>query len=182
MSLKENEQAQPTVQHPSHIHDTAECIQFLTTCPIKGKYDPKRFYLVGHSAGGHIATMLLLDSPVHSVIQGVLGVSGIYDIPLLVNTFPSYMDFIAQGFGEKADYKDDSPAYKTSDQLGDKPIILAQSHQDSLIDDAQSKVMYDHLKKFHSNVTLDFDISGDHYDVMNFNTLHRLVVALTTKQ
>lgn len=179
MSLKENDQVQPTVQHPDHIHDVAECIQFLSKPPIEGKYNPKRFYLVGHSAGAHIATMLLLDnSLVYSLIQGVLGVSGIYDIPLLLKTFPSYLDFIAQGFGTKSDYKDDSPAYKTSKELDSKPIILAQSPEDSLIDNAQSEVMFQHLKNINANVTLDLDISGDHYDVMNFKTLHRLVVAL----
>lgn len=118
--------------------------------------------------------MLLLDTQMryYRYIAGVLGVSGIYDIPLLVNTFPSYLDFITQAFGhDKTKYLDASPVSKASKSLDHKPIVIAHSQADSLINNDQAKVMYHHIKKFHENVVLDMSLKGDHYEVMKVENL-----------
>lgn len=168
MSLKENKQDIPLIQHPNHIHDVGKAITYLHT-----KYK-KPIYLVGHSAGAHIALMLLLDTRLryHGYIAGVLGVSGIYDIPLLVKTFPSYLDFITQAFGhDHTKYLDASPVSKVSDVLDHKPIVIAQSQTDSLVNNEQAEVMYRHIKGFHQHVVLDMSLKGDHYEIMKTENL-----------
>lgn len=178
--MKENGE-QPTIQHPDHIIDVGKAVEHLYNHPTE-QYDPKQIYLVGHSAGAHIAMMLLLDTklPYHQYVQGVIGVSGIYDIPLLVKTFPSYLDFIEQAFGsDQSTFYEASPISKTSGALGKKPIIIAHSPEDTLIDNDQAHVMDQHLKKLHHQYTvLDMALTGDHYDIMKTEKLHRLVKSL----
>lgn len=173
LSLKEEGQACSPIQHPDHIIDVGKAVEYLYKTPSH-QYDPKKIYLVGHSAGAHIAVMLLLDTelPYHHYIKGILGVSGIYDIPLLVKTFPSYLDFISQAFGpEQSTYYDASPISKTSTLLQGKTIYIAQSKQDTLINNEQSEVMAKHLQAMHAQVTLDLTLQGDHYDIMNTDNL-----------
>jgi acetyl esterase/lipase len=168
LSLKENSQDIPLIQHPNHIHDVGKAITYL-----HNKYQ-KPIYLVGHSAGAHIALMLLLDTQLryHSYVHGVLGVSGIYDIPLLVKTYPSYLEFITQAFGHDHNrYFDASPVSKVSEALDHKPIVIAQSPADSLVNNEQAEVMYRHIKGFHENVILDMSLKGDHYEIMNTENL-----------
>ncbi len=55
--------------------------------------DPSRIYLVGHSAGGHLATMLMdclwplvgKDLPA-DLVKGVLSISGLYDLEPVLHT------------------------------------------------------------------------------------------------
>lgn len=179
--MKENGE-QPTIQHPDHIIDVGKAVEHLYNHPTE-QYDPKQIYLVGHSAGAHIAMMLLLDSklPYHQYIAGIIGVSGIYDIPLLVKTFPSYLDFIEQAFGsDQATFHEASPISKASDELNkQKPIIIAHSPEDSLIDNDQALVMDQRLKTLqHQHTVLDMALAGDHYDIMKTEKLERLVKRL----
>jgi acetyl esterase/lipase len=182
LSLKKEGQEVSDIQHPDHIMDVGKSIEFLynNNNTATTLYNPKKMYLVGHSAGAHIASMLLLDTsiPYHQYIQGIIGVSGIYDIPLLVKTFPSYMDFIEQAFCSKEGFFVASPISKKSSVLENKPIIIAHSQQDTLINDEQAEVMTHHLKVMNANVTLDMTLTGDHYEIMKTDKLAYLVQSL----
>ncbi|RCI02901.1 Kynurenine formamidase, partial [Rhizopus stolonifer] len=181
LSLKEHPDAIPQVQHPDHIMDVGKAIEYLYNTS-EGHYNPHQIYIVGHSAGAHIALMLLLDTVYHQYIAGVIGVSGIYDIPLLLKTFPSYTDFIVQAFGaDQSRFLDASPISKTSTQLGHKPIIIAHSPQDMLIDHQQPECMVAHLQQFHPNVVLDMTLKGDHYEIMKTETLEQVVKQIIQK-
>ncbi|KAG1047360.1 hypothetical protein G6F46_009754 [Rhizopus delemar] len=153
LSLLEKDETVSKIQHPSHLQDVQEAIEFLINTPPTNTYDPKQIYLVGHSAGAHIAMMLLLGYQVP--VKGVLGVSGIYDIPLLLNTFPSYLDFIHQAFGDSDYYQASPVSLQTSSSA---KVIIAHSQQDSLIDNQQAEVMTHHLKSLNINVLLDMNL------------------------
>jgi acetyl esterase/lipase len=85
-----NYRLSPAVQHPAHIEDVAKA--FAWTCENIGKYGGKKdqLFLCGHSAGGHLVSLLVTDpqylkaekhSP--SEVKGVASFSGVYQI---VNT------------------------------------------------------------------------------------------------
>jgi arylformamidase len=43
--------------------------------------DPNRIYVTGHSAGGHLATLLLTDPiPLPAGLKGITSLSGLYDL------------------------------------------------------------------------------------------------------
>jgi acetyl esterase/lipase len=82
-----NYRLSPKVQHPAHVEDVAKA--FAWTCENIGKYGGKkdRLFLCGHSAGGHLVSLLATDprylkaenhSP--SEIRGVCSISGVYRI------------------------------------------------------------------------------------------------------
>ncbi len=84
--------------HPVHVND---CVDALNWIHRHAKdymgYNP-RIYIAGHSAGAHISALIALDSVLEFDVYGLIGVEGIYDIPLLIHTFPSYRDFIEMAF------------------------------------------------------------------------------------
>ncbi len=86
----------PKVKHPSHAEDVARAIAWTTKNIKKYGGDPERIILCGHSAGGHLVSLVSCDpnylktekvNP--SSIKGVISISGVYEIPkiLLGNVF-----------------------------------------------------------------------------------------------
>ncbi|KAF7729734.1 Kynurenine formamidase [Apophysomyces ossiformis] len=164
LSLHEVPDKPPSVQHPMHISDVSEAIHYLYHHP--GQYDPSRIYLVGHSAGAHIALMLVLDPAFKiSYLRGVIGAAGIYDIPLLLKTFPGYLEFISQAFGsDEKTYFEASPISKRASPV--PPVLIVQSLEDKLIDVGQANAITKHLKSLRTDVEIDTSVEGDHYEML----------------
>ena len=162
------------VQHPAHIQDAKEAVDYLKANKL-GPYDPSRIFLIGHSAGAHIAMMLVLDPVFETKVAGVIGAQGIYDLNLLLKTFPSY-DFVAQAFGDDVD-PSASPVTKTP-KGPVPPVLIIYSLEDELLDLAQSTVMIDHLKAIGAeNVRLDTDVKGTHYVMVHASDFVDAIVA-----
>lgn len=77
----------PEVVHPAHTEDVAQALNWLLDNSAEYGGDPERIVLSGHSAGGHIISLLALDSQYldavnRSVddIMGIVGYSGVYVI------------------------------------------------------------------------------------------------------
>lgn len=83
-----NYRLSPTVQHPEHVRDVARAVAWTQRCIGEYGGNPDQLYLVGHSAGGHLVSLLATDEsylkaegmPVER-IKGVVSVSGVYRIP-----------------------------------------------------------------------------------------------------
>jgi acetyl esterase/lipase len=82
-----NYRLSPKVQHPAHIEDVAGA--FAWTCENIKKYggDASELFVCGHSAGGHLVSLLATDASYlkaekHSPtdIKGVISISGVYKI------------------------------------------------------------------------------------------------------
>jgi acetyl esterase/lipase len=75
----------PFVRFPAFVHDGARAVAWLRRNAGKYGVGKNRIYLMGHSAGAHIAMLLALDPryleregvPV-AAVQGVIGLSGPY--------------------------------------------------------------------------------------------------------
>ncbi len=82
-----NYRLSPRVTHPAHVQDVAHAFAWLADHIADYGGDPTRIVIGGHSAGGHIASLLVLDeqylgSVGHSRedVLGVVSFSGVYVI------------------------------------------------------------------------------------------------------
>ncbi|KAK7014941.1 esterase lipase [Favolaschia claudopus] len=157
-------------QHPGHAEDILQFLNFVTSGTWSGidsestKFDPtgRGLYLLGHSAGAHILSSIFLDSsnvtpsltPPAALLRLTKGFAlseGIYDIDQLLNRFPSYRGwFIAAAFGDRVSYEDVSTTRMVLRQR-DAAVgeglrwLIIHSKGDTLVDQAQSDGMYEHL-------------------------------------
>lgn len=89
-----NYRLSPAVRHPEHIKDVARA--FAWTCKNIEKYGgaPDQVYLCGHSAGGHLVSLLATDQSYlkaeglrAEAIKGVIPISGVYDLTAELGLF-----------------------------------------------------------------------------------------------
>jgi acetyl esterase/lipase len=62
----------PVAPFPANIHDLKSSIRFLRAKATDYGYDPKRFIIVGSSAGGHLAALVGVSNG-HKELEGKLG-------------------------------------------------------------------------------------------------------------
>jgi acetyl esterase/lipase len=80
-----NYRLSPEVKHPEHVRDAARAVAWVARHAAEWGADAKRLYVMGHSAGAHMATLLATDPRYlkeHGLaperLAGVIGVSGPY--------------------------------------------------------------------------------------------------------
>ena len=149
-------------------------------------YDPKRLFLIGHSCGAHILSCIFLDSsaitpsliPSPALLAATRGIAvteGIFDIDLLLASFPSYRSwFITNAFGDLDTYGDFSVTkYPLRDGDGHIHWLVVHSPNDTLVDVKQADAMYAHLtelelySKHGDTVRKDVStITSDHNDML----------------
>lgn len=83
-----NYRLSPWVKHPAHVKDVARAVAWAKKNAAKYGGDPKRLFVGGHSAGGHLAALLATDEQYLKAeglsdkdLRGVVAVSGVYRIP-----------------------------------------------------------------------------------------------------
>lgn len=77
----------PKNQHPAQIEDVAAAFAWVVRNIERYGGDPRRIFVAGHSAGGHLAALLALDQRYLQAlglssrdIRGVVALSGVYEI------------------------------------------------------------------------------------------------------
>ncbi|KAG6911457.1 hypothetical protein DXG01_014531 [Tephrocybe rancida] len=174
-------------RHPGHAEDILDAFRFLTTWagpPGVGLlYDPHNLYLLGHSCSAHMLSSIFLMStsvspsltPSSLILQAVKGIvmsEGIYDLDLLLKSFPTYLDrFIRSAFDDHVSYA----AFNTTIfPLIDNHIkwLVVHSKGDTLVDLQQSELMYQHLCSLYGSdaATHVFrnmnQLEGEHNDIL----------------
>jgi acetyl esterase/lipase len=98
-----NYRLSPDVQHPEHIKDVARAFAWVHRHIAEHGGSPERLFLAGHSAGGHLVSLLatqdcyLRDEGIdQAAIKGVISLSGVYEIP------DRFMDVTFGGKGQRA--------------------------------------------------------------------------------
>jgi acetyl esterase/lipase len=101
-----------SLKHPMHVQDIALALSEIRRSDHLSGASLNHIYLVGHSCGAHMISSLLLRPPpgedtsghdpvaqdVYDSVKGVALAEGIYDLDLLLKTFPGYRDFIQGAF------------------------------------------------------------------------------------
>src|SRR5262245_4445274 len=122
-----NYRLSPSVQHPEHIKDVARAFAWTWKNIAKHGGRPDQIFICGHSAGGHLVSLLVTNTNYleaegvkASVIRGVIPISGVYRIPGrgLENVF---------GKDEKI-HKDASPIERVRNGL--PPFLILYADKD----------------------------------------------------
>lgn len=126
-----NYRLSPAVQHPAHLEDVARAFAWVYKNAGDYRIDPDEIFLAGHSAGGHLVSLLALDPKYLSQhglspenIKGVMTISGLYDVAnsydLGVSPYPR-----EQAFGRDAEgQRDASPALQVATADTSTPPFL----------------------------------------------------------
>lgn len=196
------------MQHPVHVSDIHTALVFLRDwrreqdAPV---YDPDNIYIIGHSAGAHIAAYLFLSPPnsppslpppftftftidehLARAIRGIIGVEGIYNLDLLLDHFPSdfYRGFVQQAFGDSSQNWKNADVTSYNVPRGSDHIrwLIAHSAADDLVDQAQANEMAKGLRlrlreEGEGRVQVDHTSLVDgHYAVIDTEPLVQVVV------
>ncbi len=157
--------------HPAAAEDLASALAWLVGNAGKYGYDPKRIFVVGHSAGAHMAASVATNEKLLGKIPkafqpiGYVGLSGIYDIPNLLKKWPGYRSwFIEKAFGTDEKWEAASPArFKP---ITKSPWLLIHSKTDELVDDAQTLAFKKHLEGHGVKVKLEQPRGATHFGVI----------------
>jgi acetyl esterase/lipase len=112
----------PDVRFPAFMHDAANATKWTFTHAPEFGGDPTRVFVMGHSAGGHIAALLACDKRYLDAVgmqprdlAGMIGLAGAY-------AFLPYEDDEADIFGDDPKGRYDSQPINFVD--GDEPPML----------------------------------------------------------
>ncbi|KAI0693269.1 Alpha/Beta hydrolase protein [Cytidiella melzeri] len=177
----------PDLRHPSHTEDLHTFLNFLLDWPgpQPNTYNPSALYAIGHSCSAHMLTSIFLSpsSPTHtsiptlvpsprllSSIKAFILSSGIYDIDLLLRSFPAYKAwFIADTFGTHDSYA----PWSTMDRELRKGLnanckwFVIHSTGDTLVDVIQSEGMLSQLRQQGvDDVELNRELTEEHNDTL----------------
>jgi hypothetical protein len=169
------------IRHPVHAEDILQFLSFLIDWKGQGggggglgqpPYDPRKIYLMGHSCGAHILASIFLDSsatsptltpsaPLLGAVQAIVMSEGIYDLDLLLSSFPEYREwFVEAAFGKQDSYAEFSVTtfpLRTPDPR--IRWLIVHSKGDTLVDMAQSEGIYRHLCQLHEAVGVRTDVT-----------------------
>ena len=123
-----------THRHPAQIEDVAAAFAYLVHNSA-GRYDTKRVFVAGHSAGGHLVSLLALDRQylakhrlAPNAIAGVIGLSGVYSLDTK-GVAPGHKAAVQATFGSDAAVLDAaSPANHV--QTNAPPFLLLNADKD----------------------------------------------------
>lgn len=125
-----NYRLNPAVRFPDFVADAAEAVTWTLRNIASYGGDPQRVFVMGHSAGAHIALLLTLDRRYLTAagasaddLRGVIGLSGPYDFKIDSEPLRSV-------FGSAPDLQQTQPAYFAR---GDAPSMLLIHGTDDVV-------------------------------------------------
>lgn len=131
----------PEVRFPAFVNDAARAVAWVHKNAKKYGGDPQRLFVMGHSAGGHIAALLATDKRyLNSVgmqmrdLAGFIGIAGAY-------AFEQYVESEPEIFGNTHQSQFDSQPVNFVD--GDEPpMLILQGEDDDEVEPSNAKTLY----------------------------------------
>lgn len=131
-----NYRLSPKIKHPAHIQDVSSAVKWVWNNINNLRGDTTRIYLTGHSAGAHLATLLvtnekyLIDNGMSTNnIAGVISISGIFLIA--PNPEGATEKFIKSIFGDSpSTWNEASPILNLQNKNPRLPKLLVTWYKD----------------------------------------------------
>lgn len=100
----------PEVKHPEHAKDVARAFAWLHANIAAHGGSPDKLYVMGHSAGGHLAALLALDPSYldelkvpKGAVKGAIPMSGVYAVTALPPDTKGFLKILPDAFGSDPD-------------------------------------------------------------------------------
>lgn len=142
----------PEVVFPGFIEDAAMAVAWAIENGDKYGADPGKLFVMGHSAGAHIAAMLSTDPRYLSAhgmtlsqLSGFIGLSGPYDF------LPLESGYLTEVFPEAARAASQPIGFVSSEM---PPTLLIHGSDDDVVGDGNSVRMAEHIERVGGSVTL----------------------------
>lgn len=128
-----NYRLSPDYQFPTHAYDVARAFFWIKNNIQHYGGHPDKIYLLGHSAGGHLAALIALDKRylaafglASSDISGIIGLdSAAYHLPSLFAAEPENQYLFSWAFGDNPeDWEKASPINYVREGLNIPPFLL----------------------------------------------------------
>jgi arylformamidase len=196
-----NYRLSPESKHPAHVSDIAAAIRWVRDHADEIGAAGDKIFLMGHSAGCHLATLVALD-PRHLAavklapkdLRGVVAWSGgMYDLVERANGEGNYPKYIRQAFGEtESEWRDASPVAHVG-TAPMPPFLFAYIERKTEAKDGQpqriepSKRMVEAIRKAKGSADLHLLEGKTHFDANHFfgapddRTMGRLVLDFIRK-
>lgn len=137
--------------------------------------DPAQLFVIGHSAGGHLASMMMVDKEMN-FIKGIVSLSGIFRLE------PVMRSYVNDAIGMNKKMADNnSPVFL--DPAVECPLLLATGMEESDEFKNQSDELYNRWKRKSGNVELIQVPGKNHYSILDSvveknNEIHNAVMRL----
>jgi acetyl esterase/lipase len=155
----------PRVKMPGFMNDAARAAQWASIHAAEYGGDPQRLYLMGHSAGAHLAALVTLDQRYFAAlgpriphIAGVIGLSGPYDFLPLTDADQQDM------FGPPELYPQSQPINFVHADA--PPMLLIQGLRDQTVKPKNSRNLAAALQALKVPVTLKLYPKASHSDTV----------------
>ncbi len=160
----------PEVKFPAFVYDAAEAFTFIVENSDKWGGDVEQLFIMGHSAGAHIASMLALDTrylgeELLAKIKGVIGLAGPYDF------LPFKTKKLEAIFSEAAPPHESQPIHFVHEKT--PPFLLLHGGKDRVVGPGNTKRLKAKLKSMNRPARAVFFGKLDHYSIL-FNMLKPL--------
>jgi len=137
--------------HPTQIDDCARALKWMMDNIQNYGGDPERIAITGHSAGAHLATLLVADSRWHERygldmdrVKCWMSLSGIHDLNFKGNyEHPMMVEYIDAFLNSEEQAQDASPIVYFSGK--EAPGLLAHGTADYLVPPENSKRLFEKL-------------------------------------
>ncbi len=164
LTIVTNYRLSPEVTHPTHVQDVARAIAWVYRRIAQYDGDPERIVLMGHSAGGHLVSLVTLDERYlaaegfdTTLIRGVIPISGVYDLTKMPG-------FVSVFSGIPSVRWDASPVAHVDEEQPPFLILYAQFDPPTL--HSQAREFFEALTKRSSEARLVEIPQRDHFTII----------------
>jgi arylformamidase len=152
----------PLAPHSSISEIVVSCrkaLRWIHDNMIRFDGDADELYLVGHSAGGHLATMMLIEEEA-KLVRGVISLSGLFRLE------PVMLSYLNESIGmDRENAIKNSPVFLKP--VNDCRLLLATGTQESDEFKAQSEELCQSWKSINNNIEILKIPEKNHYSILD---------------